>query len=105
MVSNLISNAIKFSPENKNIEVILDRTKDVARLSIKDQGPGFSDKDKQNLYKRFSRLSAQPTAGESSSGLGLYIVKKIISQLGGAITCDSELGHGASFVVTIPLVE
>jgi signal transduction histidine kinase len=103
VVTNLISNAIKFSPQGKQVEICLDQTEQVAQLKISDQGPGFSDKDKQSLYKRFSRLSAKPTANEGSTGLGLYIVKRIISQLGGSISCFSELGHGSSFTVTIPL--
>jgi two-component system, sensor histidine kinase and response regulator len=103
VVTNLISNAIKFSPQGKQVEICLDQTEQMARLKINDQGPGFSDKDKQNLYKRFSRLSAKPTANEGSTGLGLYIVKRIILQLGGSISCFSDLGHGSSFTVTVPL--
>ena len=103
VVTNLISNAIKFSPQGKQVEICLDQTEQMAQLKINDQGPGFSDKDKQNLYKRFSRLSAKPTANEGSTGLGLYIVKRIILQLGGSISCFSDLGHGSSFTVTIPL--
>lgn len=103
VVSNLISNAIKFSPQGKQVDIYLDQTEQKARLKISDQGPGFSDKDKQNLYKRFSRLSAKPTANEGSTGLGLYIVNRIIAQLDGSISCFSDLGHGSTFTVTIPL--
>jgi signal transduction histidine kinase len=103
VVTNLISNAIKFSPQGKQVEICLDQTEQMAQLKISDQGPGFSDKDKQSIYKRFSRLSAKPTANEGSTGLGLYIVKRIILQLGGSISCFSDLGHGSSFTVTIPL--
>jgi two-component system sensor histidine kinase/response regulator len=99
---NLISNAIKFSPPATKIVVAVFEQDACAAFSIKDQGPGFTDLDKSQLYKKFQRLSAQPTAGESSSGLGLAIIKALVDKLGGMVELTSAPGEGAEFVVKIP---
>ena len=65
-----------------------------------DQGPGFSEDDKKLLFTRFQKLSAQPTGEESSTGLGLSIVKKYVTDLGGNIWLESEVGSGSTFFVS-----
>jgi signal transduction histidine kinase len=72
------------------------------RIEIQDEGPGLSDDDKKKLFGKFVRLSAQPTAGERSTGLGLSIVKKMVTAMHGHVWCESELGKGATFVVELP---
>jgi PAS domain S-box-containing protein len=72
------------------------------RLQIQDEGPGISGEDMQKLFGRFMRLSAQPTAGEHSSGLGLSIVKKIVEAMHGSVWCESTIDRGASFFVEFP---
>ncbi|MBL3658552.1 tetratricopeptide repeat-containing sensor histidine kinase [Fulvivirga sediminis] len=102
ILDNLLSNAIKFSkPEGV---VILRAVKEVDHfsLSVKDFGQGFSEADKKNLYKKFMRLSARPTAGESSNGLGLAIVKNLVEKLGGSITLISEYRKGSEFILKFP---
>lgn len=104
VLDNLVSNAIKYTPHNRNIYIVLSAQNDVARISIRDEGPGISDEDKKQLFQRFARLSAQPTGGESSTGLGLSIAKHIITLLHGSLWCESTAGKGATFIVELPLV-
>jgi signal transduction histidine kinase len=102
-IDNLISNAIKYSPIGGQIELRLDQRADAARISVKDEGPGMSAKDIARLYGRFQRLSAKPTGGESSVGLGLSIVKRIVDLHGGAIGAESAgPGLGTTFTLTLP---
>lgn len=102
IVENLVSNAIKFSPTDKNIYINLTENSETVSISIKDEGPGLTEEDKKKLYSRFSRLSAQPTGGEGSTGLGLSIVKKLTEAMNGKISCESEKGKGAEFILTLP---
>jgi signal transduction histidine kinase len=74
----------------------------VCLISVKDEGPGLSDADKQKLFSKFARLSPQPTGGESSTGLGLAIVKKMSVSMNGNVWCESSEGKGAVFTVQIP---
>lgn len=102
ILDNLISNAIKFSPKGKSIFINLSRENNFLKIEVKDEGPGFTDEDREKLFKQYSRLSAKPTGGEHSSGLGLSIVKKLIDSLNGTISCESEKGKGANMIVKIP---
>jgi signal transduction histidine kinase len=102
VMDNFISNGIKFSPFNKNIDINVIDKNDSVVFEVKDYGPGLSDDDKSKLFQKFSKLSARPTAGEHSTGLGLSISKKIAEMLGGDIEVISELGKGASFSLVIP---
>ncbi len=96
---NLLSNATKFSPPGKNIYVNIKHENGRLLTEIKDEGPGLSPNDKEKLFTRFSTLSAKPTAGEPSTGLGLSIVKQYTDLLNGKVWCESEEGKGASFFV------
>jgi signal transduction histidine kinase len=96
---NLISNAIKFSPLGKNIAISLYEKDDNIITEVKDEGPGISNDDMKKLFKRFSRLSTKPTAGEKSTGLGLSIVKKFVHAMNGHVWCESEVNKGTSFLV------
>ncbi len=100
---NLISNAIKFSPQKTTVTITLSQSDKTVMVSVKDQGPGLSEKDKDSLFKRFSKLSAKPTGGEHTTGLGLSIVKKLVEKLKGRVWCESETGKGADFKVELPL--
>jgi PAS domain S-box-containing protein len=101
---NLISNAIKYSPLNKNIDVRLFKKKKLVCFEVKDCGPGLSEDDKQKIFGKFQRLHAQPTGGESSSGLGLSIVKQIIDLHNGRVWAESEgKDKGTTFIVELPV--
>jgi signal transduction histidine kinase len=102
VVENLISNAIKYSKEEMKIIVSLKRDENHVRISVEDNGPGFSDTDLKKIFGKFQRLSAKPTGNESSSGLGLYITKTIIEKLNGTINLHSTSCNGSVFIVKIP---
>ena len=99
---NLVSNAVKYSPPGKKIFVRLKAETGVVRFEVEDQGPGLSKEDQKKLFGKFARLSAKPTGGEHSTGLGLSIVKRLVEAMNGKVWCESELGMGAKFIVTIP---
>lgn len=103
IIDNLVSNAIKFSGRGTQIQVTGMLTDGVFNLSVKDNGPGFSASDKNLLYQRFKKLSARPTAGETSNGLGLAIVKTLVDRLEGEISLATEEGNGSEFTVRIPV--
>ncbi len=102
ILDNLISNAIKYSPVGKPIYIRLLQTEQTVCCEIQDEGPGLSEKDQQKLFGKFAKLTAQPTAGEHSTGLGLFIVKKLVTAMNGRVWCESELGKGTCFVVEFP---
>src|SRR3984893_9344655 len=105
-IDNLISNAIKYSPIGGKIVVKVGHEGDDTVIRITDQGAGLSPEDLGRLFGRFQRLSAKPTAGESSTGLGLSIVKRIIDMHGGEVTASSAgPGQGSTFTVTLPATE
>jgi signal transduction histidine kinase len=100
---NLVSNAVKYAPHNSTITVRIQQTGSLARVEVQDEGPGINEEDKQKMFGFFQRLSAIPTGGESSNGVGLAIVKNIVDLHGGKIWCESEIGKGATFIVELPI--
>ena len=104
VLDNLVSNAMKYSPPGFRIDIDLSVTPDkYVQIRVRDQGPGFTEADKANLFGKFARLSAKPTGGEHSTGLGLFIVKKLTDALNGKVWCESEAGQGACFILELPL--
>ena len=104
---NILSNAIKFSPPDKRIFITTKYSddKNFIEIKFKDEGPGFTENDKKKLFQKFARLSARPTAGEHSTGLGLSIVKKLVEMMGGLIKLESESGKGAEFIISFPIAK
>lgn len=103
VADNLISNAIKYSPKKEVISVTVKELSHQAILEVKDNGPGLIDYDKKHLFDRFSRLSAQPTGGETSTGLGLSIVKTLVETHNGTVKAESAgKGKGSTFTVAFP---
>lgn len=101
VLDNLLSNAIKFSPRDATIHLNLEPTERRMVFSVEDQGPGLTEEDQANLFKRFMRLSARPTAGESSTGLGLSIAQQLVEAMGGRIWAENKPDHGAVFRVEL----
>jgi signal transduction histidine kinase/CheY-like chemotaxis protein len=105
-IDNLVSNAIKYSPIGGKISVFVNNKGENTVIRVTDQGQGLSPEDLGRLFGRFQRLSAKPTAGESSTGLGLSIVKRIIDMHGGEVTAESNgPGLGSTFTITLPATE
>ena len=101
-VGNLVGNALKYSPPGEDVDVRVDRCNDVVQVAVSDDGPGLSERDQERMFAPFQRLSPEPTGGEGSSGLGLYIVKQIVDQHGGTIDVESAPGVGSTFVLALP---
>jgi signal transduction histidine kinase len=103
-VENLVSNAIKYTAPGGRVEVAVTAESNDAVISVADNGLGLSPEDIGRLFGRFQRLSAKPTAGESSTGLGLSIVKKIVDLHGGRVSAESPgPQQGTTFRVVLPL--
>ncbi len=106
IVDNLINNAIKYSPYGKDIYISLNIACNKAILTVRDEGPGLTKDDLNHLFRKFTSLSAEPTGGESSSGLGLSIVKHFVTAHRGEVYAISEgEGKGSSFIVELPISE
>ena len=102
VLDNFISNAVKYSPLKSTVRLQALAANGRATVAITDEGPGLSDDDQKKLFRKFTRLSAKPTGGESSNGLGLSIVKRLAEAMGGAVECQSRLGKGSTFIVHLP---
>jgi signal transduction histidine kinase/CheY-like chemotaxis protein len=104
-IDNLVSNAVKYSPIGGEISIQAGRDGGEAAIRIADQGPGLSPEDEARLFGRFQRLSAKPTGGESSTGLGLSIAKRIVDLHKGRISVESAgQAAGATFTISLPLI-
>lgn len=103
-LENIISNAVKFTPPSKQIEIGVVCNQEATEVYVKDEGPGFSREDKMHLFEPFSQLSAKPTAGESTTGLGLSIVKRCLDSIGAKLQLETEEGKGSIFRIHIPKV-
>jgi signal transduction histidine kinase len=101
-IDNIVSNAIKYSPFGKNIYVTAETREGDALIKIKDEGQGLTEDDKKKIFTQYQRLSARPTDGESSTGLGLSIVKDIIEFHNGKVWVESKKGEGAEFIIRLP---
>jgi signal transduction histidine kinase len=101
ILQNIVSNAIKFSPPGKTVTIQTQTSGDNVLIEIIDEGPGFTEKDKERLFSKFAKLSAKPTGNEHSTGLGLSIVKKLCEFIGAQVWLESAPGEGAKFVVKI----
>lgn len=98
---NLVSNAVKYSPAGKNIWVNVDQDEHSVFLTVKDEGIGISEKEIMHLFSRYGTVSSKPTNGEPSTGLGLYIVKRLAEELNGSVVCKSKIGIGSEFTVAL----
>jgi two-component system sensor histidine kinase/response regulator len=99
ILDNLLSNAIKFSPPGSAVNVTVSVSDDDSAgvVEIADEGPGIPAVDREKMFRRYARLSAQPTGGEPSSGLGLSIAKRLAEMMRGELTCDPPDAGGATF--------
>lgn len=103
VVDNLISNASKYTPEGGVVTVSLARDGEALVITVSDTGRGISKTDQARLFDRFFRSRDARESAIQGVGLGLTIVKTIVDAHGGSITADSELGHGSTFTVRLPM--
>lgn len=99
IIDNLLSNAIKYTKPEKIVSVLVDVIGNNVLVKIKDEGPGFTEEDKCKMFKKFTKLSAVPTAGENSAGIGLAITKHLIEKMKADLYFETELGTGSTFEV------
>jgi signal transduction histidine kinase len=103
VLENLVSNALKFSPPGTTVSLEAETKQKHVLFKVTDQGPGFTEEDKKMAFGKFQKLSAKPTGGETSLGLGLSIVKKYAADLGGEVWLESKEGMGSAFFVRLPV--
>lgn len=103
VITNLLSNAAKYSPAGSEIDIAVTQEDSFALLRVTDHGPGIAEDEQVHLFERFFR---SPTASrtERGLGLGLFVSKRIMDAHGGALTVQSQLGEGSTFTMRIPLV-
>ena len=102
ILDNLISNAVKYSPNKTTVRIRSGLPAGMVSVAVTDEGPGISEEDRKKMFGKFARLSARPTGGESSNGLGLSIVKRLAEAMSGTVECRSVLGEGSTFIVWLP---
>ena len=104
VVENLLSNAVKFAPQGSRVRVEVEHGHPgAARIRVLDRGPGISESDRKRLFQRYVRLSARPTSGESSTGLGLSIAKQLADAMHGTLTFEPRDGGGSVFAFELPI--
>jgi two-component system sensor histidine kinase VicK len=103
VITNLINNAVKYSPQGSTINVACVTANDVAMVSVKDEGMGISADDRNKLFERFYRVESHATKSIPGFGIGLYLCKEIIERHEGTIAVKSEVGKGSTFYFTLPI--
>ncbi len=103
ILTNLISNAIKFSPRGGTIQVAARAEDDFVKISVSDEGIGISDQQMPHLFQRFRRLHEAEQKRVSGTGVGLFLCKHLVEAHGGTIEVQSEPGAGSTFSFTIPI--
>ncbi|WP_103030102.1 sensor histidine kinase [Salinibacter altiplanensis] len=101
-MKNIVNNALKYSPRGETVDVRVQKAGTEVRFSVSDSGPGLNEDDLDRLFKPFQRLAQQPTDGEVSLGLGLYLVNEIISRHDGEVDVETTKGEGSTFTLVLP---
>lgn len=102
VADNLISNAVKYSPRDSAVDVDLRWSGTGLRVQVRDHGPGISPGQREKIFTQFGQGEAKPTGGEKSTGLGLWIVQRVVTGLHGRVWCESAPEQGTVFIVELP---
>ncbi len=101
-IDNLVDNAVKYTPVGGVVRVAVERRDAHFGVTVSDSGPGLGPDDLARMFQPFQRLSAEPTAGESSTGLGLHITRDFVGRHDGTVEVDTAPGRGTTFTVLLP---
>ena len=102
VVSNLVDNAIKYSPAGGPVTLATSVCDGSVRLSVRDEGLGIAAPDQERIFGRFQRISRSQTESIRSTGLGLYMVEQIVTRMNGTVAVTSRVGAGSTFTVSLP---
>ncbi len=102
IITNLISNAVKFSPEGAVVEIVLQASGTAHRISICDHGPGIDEDFRDRVFSRFAQADSSDSRAKGGTGLGLSIVREMVTRLGGSVSFDTETGVGTRFHIDLP---
>lgn len=97
VMSNLLSNAAKFSPAGETVEIVLSMDKDMIRIEVKDKGPGIASEFRNRIFQKFSQADGSDTRQKGGTGLGLAIVKELVDRMDGSVGFESEINKGSNF--------
>lgn len=103
VLSNLISNAVKFSPKAATVEITATRQQDSVRIAVRDHGPGIPQEYQSRIFQKFSQADTSASRKKEGTGLGLAISRELVERMDGAIGFESELGRGTTFFINFPL--
>ena len=104
VLENILTNAAKFSNPDSPVVVHISKQEDFLRIAVQDKGQGIPEDEIPKVFQKFHKGYAKPTAGESSTGLGLAIAKQIVEQHQGNIEVKSQMGEGSTFTIILPSV-
>src|SRR3954471_18507563 len=99
-VSNLIANAIKYSPDDEPVDVVISAEGDDVVVAVTDRGPGIATDAQERIFERFERL--EESRKQTGTGLGLYITRRLARAMGGDVTVSSVPGAGSTFLLRLP---
>jgi PAS domain S-box-containing protein len=105
VLSNLVDNAVKYSPDGSRIEITVDADEERVHFSVSDEGLGIPLTEQERIFEKFYRLDPHHRRGVSGSGLGLYICRELVRSMNGRIFVESDLGRGATFKFDLPVAE
>jgi len=103
IISNLISNSIKYSEDNTKITIHLEKEANAISIVVDDEGPGLKEEDFSNVFNKYSKLGNRPAKGEATTGLGLYLSKKYIKLINGQIKVENIKESGLRVIVSLPV--
>jgi len=105
VIDNLIENAIRYTPLETRVDVLITTSEDQARLVVKDQGPGLDPADLEAIFEPYRQGAPSPHSPQQGFGLGLFVVRSWVERMGGEVRAENREGGGAKFTVTLPTRE